>query len=271
MTAAIPTVSVLARDAPAAAGADQRTRITVFGLSKTFKSATGDVVAVDDVSFDVRQGEFVALLGPSGCGKSTILNMVAGLLDKSDGRISIDSDEVRHGTVNRKVGYVFQRDTVFPWRTVEANIGYGLEIAGVPKAERAQRVQRAIEVAGLAGFAKSFPRMLSGGMRQRVALMRTLIMEPEILLMDEPFGALDELTRSEMQLELLRIWEARKKTVIFVTHSIMEALYLSDRVVVFSPHPGRLRAEITVTLPRPRQRSSHEFMALYEEIHRAIF
>jgi NitT/TauT family transport system ATP-binding protein len=274
VTAAIPTVSVLARDATAVAGADQRTRITVSGLSKTFKSATGDVVAVDDVSFEVRQGEFVALLGPSGCGKSTILNMVAGLLEKSDGRISIDSDEVRHGTVNRKVGYVFQRDTVFPWRTVEANIGYGLEIAGVPKAERAQRVQRAIEVAGLSGFAKSFPRMLSGGMRQRVALMRTLIMEPEILLMDEPFGALDTHTKLEMHKTLLEIWERERQTVLFVTHDLGEALTLSSRIILLSARPGRLKEDFEVPFSRPRDavtlRETQEFGRLYSHIWHSL-
>src|SRR3954452_16917582 len=153
-----------------------RTRIAVQGLVKRFNASGREFVAVDDVSFEVKQGEFVALLGPSGCGKSTILNMVAGLLPRSGGRILIDQDAVEPGKVNRKVGYVFQRDTVFPWRTVEANIGYGLEIAGLPRAERKARVARAIATADLTGFGESFPRTLSGGMRQRVALMRTLIM-----------------------------------------------------------------------------------------------
>ena len=164
-----------------------RVRLSVAQLDMRYRTPSGEVNAVENVSFDVAQGEFVALLGPSGCGKSTILNIVAGLLNRTGGRVNLDDEDVRYGSVNRKVGYVFQRDTVFPWRTVEANIGYGLEIAGVPKPERHNRVKRAIEVAGLAGFDKSFPRALSGGMRQRVALMRTLIMEPEILLMDEPF------------------------------------------------------------------------------------
>ena len=275
MTPATLTAADLAsRDAAADVRTEDRVRITVNGLSKTFKSAAGEVVAVDDVSFEVKQGEFVALLGPSGCGKSTILNMVAGLLDKSGGQIRIDTDEVRQGTVNRKVGYVFQRDTVFPWRTVEANIGYGLEIAGVPKAERTERVHRAIEVAGLAGFASSFPRMLSGGMRQRVALMRTLIMEPEILLMDEPFGALDTHTKLEMHKTLLEIWERERQTVLFVTHDLGEALTLSSRIILLSARPGRLKEDFEVPFPRPRDavslRETPEFGRLYSHIWHSL-
>ena len=275
MTPATLTAADLAsRDAAADVRTEDRVRITVNGLSKTFKSAAGEVVALDDVSFEVKQGEFVALLGPSGCGKSTILNMVAGLLDKSGGQIRIDTDEVCQGAVNRKVGYVFQRDTVFPWRTVEANIGYGLEIAGVPKAERTERVHRAIEVAGLAGFASSFPRMLSGGMRQRVALMRTLIMEPEILLMDEPFGALDTHTKLEMHKTLLEIWERERQTVLFVTHDLGEALTLSSRIILLSARPGRLKEDFEVPFPRPRDavslRETPEFGRLYSHIWHSL-
>jgi NitT/TauT family transport system ATP-binding protein len=258
--------------APQLAGA--RSRIAVQHLGKTFPSTSGDVVAVDDVSFDVKQGEFVALLGPSGCGKSTILNMVAGLLRKSEGLIQIDADEVVFGRVNRKVGYVFQRDTVFPWRTVEANIGYGLEIAGVAKAERAERVARAIDVSGLAGFGKNFPRTLSGGMRQRVALMRTLIMEPEILLMDEPFGALDTHTKLEMHKTLLEIWERERQTVLFVTHDLGEALTLSSRIILLSARPGRLKEDFEVPFARPRDavslRETAEFGRLYSHIWHSL-
>ena len=264
-------------DAPVAgepASAALPTRIAVEGLDKRFRTPGGDLLAVDNVSFEVRQGEFVALLGPSGCGKSTILNMVAGLLDKSGGRIRIDADEVRHGTVNRKVGYVFQRDTVFPWRTVEANIGYGLEIAGVRRDERAARVARAIEVSGLDGFGKSFPRMLSGGMRQRVALMRTLIMEPEILLMDEPFGALDTHTKLEMHKTLLEIWERERQTVLFVTHDLGEALTLASRIILLSARPGRLKDDFEVPFPRPRDavslRETPEFGRLYSHVWHSL-
>jgi NitT/TauT family transport system ATP-binding protein len=249
-------------------------RITVSDLDKRYRTPGGEVNAVENVSFEVRQGEFVALLGPSGCGKSTILNMVAGLLEKTSGTIRIDQDEVQHGYVNRKVGYVFQRDTVFPWRTVEDNIGYGLEIAGVPQAERQQRVQRTIEVAGLAGFDRSFPRMLSGGMRQRVALMRTLIMEPEILLMDEPFGALDTHTKLEMHKTLLEIWERERQTVLFVTHDLGEALTLSSRIILLSARPGRLKEDFEVPFPRPRDavslRETDEFGRLYSHIWHSL-
>jgi NitT/TauT family transport system ATP-binding protein len=239
-----------------------------------YRTPGGEVNAVDKVSFEIAQGEFVALLGPSGCGKSTILNVVAGLLDRTGGRVHLDDEEVRYGDVNRKVGYVFQRDTVFPWRTVEANIGYGLEIAGVPKAERQAKVKRTIEAAGLAGFDRSFPRMLSGGMRQRVALMRTLIMEPEILLMDEPFGALDTHTKLEMHKTLLEIWERERQTVLFVTHDLGEALTLASRIILLSARPGRMKEDFEVTFPRPRDavalRETAEFGRCYSHVWHAL-
>jgi NitT/TauT family transport system ATP-binding protein len=254
--------------------ADAPARIMVEGLVKRFGPGRGELTAVDNVSFAVRKGEFVALLGPSGCGKSTILNMVAGLLPRSGGRILIDRDSVEAGSVNRKVGYVFQRDTVFPWRTVEANIGYGLEIAGVPKAERAARVAKATSAAGLTDFAKAFPHMLSGGMRQRVALMRTLIMQPEILLMDEPFGALDTHTKLDMHKTLLDIWERERQTVLFVTHDLGEALTLSSRIILLSARPGRLKDDFDVALPRPRDpvsvRETAEFGRLYSHIWHSL-
>lgn len=257
--------------APSAA---QRTRISVEHLEKRFSGSGSEILAVDNVSFDVKEGEFVALLGPSGCGKSTILNMVAGLLECTSGRICVDSDEVLTGKVNRKVGYVFQRDTVFPWRTVEANIAYGLEIAGLPKAARAEKVTRAVDAAGLSGFGKSFPRTLSGGMRQRVALMRTLIMEPEILLMDEPFGALDTHTKLEMHKTLLEIWERERQTVLFVTHDLGEALTLSSRIILLSARPGRLKEDFEVPFPRPRDavslRETPEFGRLYSHIWHSL-
>jgi NitT/TauT family transport system ATP-binding protein len=266
MTQAAPT-----RSAPATEPA--RERIAVDGLSKRFGTGS-TLTAVDDVSFAVREGEFVALLGPSGCGKSTILNIVAGLLPRSDGRIRIDDDLVEAGRVSRKVGYVFQRDTVFPWRTVEANIGYGLEIAGVAKTERAMRVAGAIDAAGLTGFAHSFPRTLSGGMRQRVALMRTLIMEPEILLMDEPFGALDTHTKLDMHKTLLEIWERERQTVLFVTHDLGEALTLASRIILLSARPGRLKDDFDVPFPRPRDpvalRETAEFGRLYSHIWHSL-
>ncbi|WP_316174919.1 MULTISPECIES: ABC transporter ATP-binding protein [unclassified Bradyrhizobium] len=262
--------SVRGAESPAAG----RTRIAVQALMKTYSTGGREFVAVDNVTFDVREGEFVALLGPSGCGKSTILNMVAGLLPRSGGRILIDGDTVETGKVNPRVGYVFQRDTLFPWRTVEQNIGYGLEIAGVPKPERAQRVTEAIGKAGLTGFGRSFPRMLSGGMRQRVALMRTLILAPEILLMDEPFGALDTHTKLEMHKTLLEIWERERQTVLFVTHDLGEALTLASRIILLSARPGRLKDDFEVSFPRPRDpvslRETAEFGRLYSHIWHSL-
>jgi NitT/TauT family transport system ATP-binding protein len=268
------TTSVLeAPRRPAPTESSGPVRISVRNLDKVYGSDNG-VIAVDKVSFDVRQGEFVALLGPSGCGKSTILNMVAGLIPRSGGDIAIDSQPVVEGVVNRRVGYVFQRDTVFPWRTVEANIGYGLEIAGVPREVRREKVQRAVEAAGLTGFETRFPRMLSGGMRQRVALMRTLIMEPEILLMDEPFGALDTHTKLEMHRTLLEIWERERQTVLFVTHDLGEALTLSSRIILLSARPGRLKEDFAVPFPRPRDavslRETAEFGRLYSHIWHSL-
>jgi NitT/TauT family transport system ATP-binding protein len=263
-----------ARSSAEAERASAPTRIAVSGLTKRFGARDGELTAVDDVSFEVREGEFVALLGPSGCGKSTILNIVAGLLPRSGGRVLIDADAVEAGKVNRKVGYVFQRDTVFPWRTVAANIGYGLEIAGLPKVERTARVANAIEAAGLIGFAESFPRALSGGMRQRVALMRTLIMEPDILLMDEPFGALDTHTKLDMHKTLLEIWERERQTVLFVTHDLGEALTLASRIILLSARPGRLKDDFDVSFPRPRDpvalRETAEFGRLYSHIWHSL-
>ncbi len=195
--------------------------------------------------------EFVAIVGPSGCGKSTILNMIGGLVRPTSGTIAIDGVPVA-GTVPPGVGYVFQKDTVFPWRTVVRNIALGLEYRRVDGAERERRVREAIRLAGLEGFEDAFPSTLSGGMRQRVALMRTLVVEPEILLMDEPFGALDTHTKINLHAELLALWQARHQTVVFVTHDLSEAITLADRIVVMTRRPGRVKMIHEVALPRPR-------------------
>jgi NitT/TauT family transport system ATP-binding protein len=192
----------------------------------------------------------VAIVGPSGCGKSTILNMIGGLVAPTAGVVEIDGRPVTG--VPSKVGYVFQKDTVFPWRTVTRNIALGLEYRGVAPAERRQRVADAVRMAGLHGFEEAFPATLSGGMRQRVALMRTLVVDPEILLMDEPFGALDTHTKLELHGELLRLWEGRRQTVVFITHDLSEAITLADRVIVVTRRPGRIKTIHAVTLPRPR-------------------
>lgn len=249
-------------------------RIAIKDLVKTYGGGGQEVPAVDKVSFEVREGEFVALIGPSGCGKSTILNMIAGLIPISDGEILIDDRAVVTGRPTPKVGYVFQRDTVYPWRTVSRNIGFGLELAGIGKAERQREVARFVERAGLSGFENAFPITLSGGMRQRVSLMRTLIMRPEILLMDEPFGALDTHTKLEMHKLLLQIWNEEKQTVVFVTHDLGEALTLADRIIVLSARPGRLKEIFDVPFARPRDavtlRETPEFSALFSKIWHSL-
>lgn len=227
-------------------------RVEVRDFTKVFTTHEHEIVAVDGVSFSVSDGEFVALLGPSGCGKSTVLNAIATLVEPSRGAVLIDGDAMRFMRPHPNVGYVFQRDTLFPWRTVEGNVGYALEVARVPAAERRQRVAMALEQAGLNGFGGLYPQSLSGGMRQRAALMRALIAQPRILLMDEPFGALDAHTKIGMHRVLLRIWEQQRQSVVFVTHDLAEALTLADRVILMSARPGRIKEEFAVDFPRPR-------------------
>lgn len=245
-----------------------RVRIEIRDLSKTFREGGREVPAVSKVSLEIYDKEFVALVGPSGCGKSTILNMIGGLFAPSDGRVLIDGVPITD--VPRRVGYVFQKDTVFPWRTARQNIALGLEYQGVPAPERDRRVGEAIRLAGLAGFEDAFPATLSGGMRQRVALMRTLIVEPEILLMDEPFGALDTHTKLGLHAELLGLWEAKHQTVVFVTHDLSEAITLADRIVVLTRRPGRIKLVHEVKLPRPRDviklRETEEYAREYSQI-----
>jgi sulfonate transport system ATP-binding protein len=245
-----------------------RPRIVVRDLVKTFREDGREVSAIAGVSFEVGDGEFVALVGPSGCGKSTILNMIGGLIAPTAGTVAIDGRPV--AGVPRGVGYVFQKDTVFPWRTVARNIALGLEYRGVAGDERARRVREAVGLAGLDGFEDAFPATLSGGMRQRVALMRTLVVDPEILLMDEPFGALDTHTKINLHGELLRLWEGRRQTVVFVTHDLSEAITLADRVVVMTRRPGRIKLIHRVALPRPRDviklRATEEYAHEYGEI-----
>src|SRR5476649_979921 len=255
-----------------------RCRIDVAGLRKSFlpsgHQGGREIVAVDDASFRIGDGEFVALLGPSGCGKSTILNMVATLITPNGGAIEVDGAPVVPGRPMRQVGYVFQKDTLFPWRTVEDNIGYALELARAPAAERQKRVAEAIHLAGLDGFAKFYPSSLSGGMRQRVSLMRTLITQPEILLMDEPFGALDTHTKLDMHSVLLSLWERTRQTVLFVTHDLGEALTLADRVILLSARPGRVKNDFQVDFPRPRNavalRETKEYAELFQRIWHSL-
>lgn len=249
-------------------------RVEVRSLTKVFDLEGQKLLTVDGVSFVVREGEFVALLGSSGCGKSTILNMIAGLIPISSGEAVVDNIPVQFGKVHPGVGYVFQRDAVFPWRTVKRNIAYGLELAGMNKATREARVREVIHHAGLDGFENAFPLMLSGGMRQRVALMRSLIMQPEILLMDEPFGALDTHTKLEMHRFLLDIWERERQTVMFVTHDLSEALTLADRIILLTARPGQVKEIFEVPFPRPRDaialRETRDYASLFAAIWHSL-
>jgi len=249
-------------------------RIALRNLSKSFQLAGRAIEAVRDVSFSVRRGEFVALLGPSGSGKSTILNMIATLVKPSNGQILIDGRPVIAGKATPDVGYVFQRDTLFPWRTVADNIGYGLQLAGASDIERRERVAACVAQAGLRGFEQAYPSALSGGMRQRAALMRTLVVEPQILLMDEPFGALDTHTKIDMHEVLLRIWDREQQTVLFVTHDLGEALTLADRIILFSARPGQVKDMFEVDIVRPRDavkvRETPRYAELFQHIWHSL-
>ncbi|WP_117000826.1 ABC transporter ATP-binding protein [Desertimonas flava] len=240
-------------------------KVTVRAVSRTFHRGGSTTVALEAANLHIGRGEFVSLVGPSGCGKSTLLRMIAGLLRPSSGEIDIHHDD----TSRSLCSVVFQEYSIFPWRTVTANVRLGLDAAGIPRKVGNARAADWIERVGLTGFAKAYPATLSGGMKQRVALARALVMEPELLLMDEPFAALDAQLRKVLQDELVAIYETLGNSVLFVTHSIEEAILLSDRIVVMSARPGRFKAEFTVPFERPRDvaiRSSAEFGALEEEI-----
>ena len=223
-------------------------------VTRCFRSA-GDkeFVALESVNFDIESGSFTCFIGPSGCGKTTLLNMSAGLLPPSDGAVYFRGKKLT--SVNTGVGFITQHDNLLPWRTVERNVGIALEIQKVPRKERHRRVTEAIDLVGLSGFAERYPSQLSGGMQKRASLARGLVYGPPALLMDEPFGALDAQTRRVLQEELLTIWQASQKLVVFITHDIDEAVLLADRVIVLSGRPGMVRDEITVPLPRPRNLS----------------
>jgi NitT/TauT family transport system ATP-binding protein len=230
--------------------------VRVRGVTMTYRTKSGPVNALSEVNLDIREGEFVSLLGPSGCGKSTLLNIVAGLFPASSGETSVLGERVK-GPV-RNVGIVFQRDLLCAWRTVMQNVMLQAEIRRLDQEPIRRAAAELIRQVGLEGFEDKLPRELSGGMRQRASIVRALVYDPPLLLMDEPFGALDAMTRDQMNLDLQRIWQASRKTVIFVTHSIPEAVFLGDRVVVMSPRPGSVRADIAVDLPRPRRLAVRE-------------
>ena len=243
------------------------TKLRVDHVSKQFRGLR----VLEDVSLDVAAGEFIGIVGPSGCGKSTFLRIVDGLIAADSGAIQLDGTVVRHPGVDR--GFVFQADCLLPWRTVWANTFIGLEVNGRHSSSDRTRVSALLELVGLTGFEGYYPRQLSGGMRQRVNLARALAVNPEVLLMDEPFAALDAQTREIMQTELLRIWHAERKTVLFVTHQIEEAIFLCDRVVVFGRRPGRIKEIIGIDLPRPRPlgiKREPRFVAYVDRIWKLI-
>lgn len=243
-------------------------QIQINAVSKIFQSGDRQVMALRDINLQIPAGQFVCLLGPSGCGKSTLLNAVAGFSLPSSGKIVADGKAVSAPGPER--GMVFQEYALFPWMTVEQNIAFGLEIKGLGKTEISRRVGSLLAMLGLADFKQRFPKDLSGGMRQRVAIARVLALDSPIMLMDEPFGALDALTRRNLQDELLRIWAELKKTIIFVTHSIEEAIYLADRIIVMTYRPGTVKRDILVELPRLRDPASAEFNALKRELGQLV-
>jgi NitT/TauT family transport system ATP-binding protein len=243
-------------------------RVVVDGVGQTYVDRRGQAVrALDGVTLTAASEEFVALLGPSGCGKSTLLNIVGGLLTPTEGAVYFESAE---GAGHRPpTAMVFQEFALFPWRTVQGNVEFGLEELGVAGAERRRRAREHIELMGLTGFEAKYPHQLSGGMRQRVGIARALVVDPPVLLMDEPFSALDAQTRQLMQEELLGIWERTRKTILYVTHNIHEAVYMADRVIVLSRRPGRVLAEVRIELKRPRVESvmgDPAFVAAVERI-----
>ncbi|MEY2633302.1 MAG: hypothetical protein RIR00_1956 [Pseudomonadota bacterium] len=239
-------------------------QIQIQDVQKVFRTADRDVVALKDIDLDIAPGEFVCLLGPSGCGKSTLLNAVAGFSLPSGGRIRVEGKPVTQPGPDR--GMVFQEYALFPWMSVAENIAFGMEVQRRSKAEISATVQQLLDTLGLKDFRDRFPKDLSGGMRQRVAIARVLALDSPIMLMDEPFGALDALTRRNLQDELLRIWSRLNKTILFVTHSIEESLYLADRIVVMTYRPGTIKRDQRVDLPRPRDPASAAFNDLKREL-----
>ena len=252
---------------------ENEVEISLKDVGMVYQADGRDVTALTNVSLDIQKGEFISLLGPSGCGKTTLLRIIADLLQPTSGNVLVGGETPKAARLKQRYGIVFQSAVLYDWRTVKKNVMLPLEIMKVPKAERAERADKMLKLVGLTDFAEHFPRQLSGGMQQRVGIARALAIRPEILLMDEPFSALDEFTREKLHEDLLRIWSKTNKTIVFVTHNIQEAVFLSDRVCVLSPHPGRLSAVVDINLPRPRTKETREmpeFTALVSKVRNSF-
>jgi NitT/TauT family transport system ATP-binding protein len=245
--------------------------VEVAHVTKTFPR--GSVTALEDINLELAPGEFVSLIGPSGCGKSTLLRVVGDLIEPTSGAVTVNGKPASQARADRDYGIVFQDSVLFDWRTVSKNIALPLELLGWDRAKRKERVDTMLDLVELSQFADHYPWQLSGGMQQRVSIARALTFEPALLLMDEPFGALDEMTRERLNLELLSIWQQLQSSVVFVTHSISEAVFLSTRVVVMSPRPGRIAGEVTIDLPYPRTvetRENPRFFELVTEVRELL-
>ncbi len=238
--------------------------LEIRSLNKLFLSDGKEMEALHDINLSIKENEFVCFIGPSGCGKTTLLRIIAGLEDPSSGGVYLHGELIKGPGPER--GMVFQEYSLFPWRTVLDNVAFGLELKGVPKETRQEKARQYLKMVGLVRFEERYPHELSGGMKQRVAIARALVNDPSAILMDEPFGALDAQTRNIMQSELLRIWEEEKKTVVFVTHSVDEAIYLADRIVIMSARPGRIKDIIDIDILRPRSRTSAEVNSIRDRI-----
>ncbi len=248
----------------ASAQPDQDVAIAFDHLSKEFRAFGASTAALSDITLSVRKGEFVSIIGPSGCGKSTLLRIAADLIPPTGGTARINGKSPSRARQDRDYGIVFQSPTLFDWRSVDKNVSLPLEVMNVPRSSRRERVNQVLETVGLSAFRHHYPWQLSGGMQQRVAIARALVFRPSILLMDEPFGALDEITRDRMNLELMRICAETRPTVLFVTHSVPEAVLLSTRVLVMSPRPGRVMTTLGVDLPQPRNSASRQSSRFFE-------
>lgn len=240
-------------------------KIEVKNINKLYTSPDGqEIIALEDINLTINDGEFVCIVGPSGCGKSTLLEIVAGLLEATSGEILLDGEKV-NGT-SRDIGVVFQDASLFPWRIVSKNITFGMELAGVSKETQKKQLDKYINMVNLNGFEHKYPSQLSGGMRQRVGIARTLAMEPKVILMDEPFSAVDHLTRCTLQEELIQIWEREEKNILFVTHDINEAVFLANRIILLSPRPGRIQKIYDIPYPHRRNRNAKELMDIAAKI-----